>query len=114
MADRNAAKLRSIKILHTIVWAVFAGAVLALPVAGILGRFRWVLALTILVMAEVLVLAFNRMRCPLTDVAERYTEDRSDNFDIYLPVWLARHNKLIFGSLFIAGELYAWWRYLAT
>jgi hypothetical protein len=23
--------------------------------------------------------------------------DRADNFDIYLPVWLARHNKVIFG-----------------
>jgi len=26
-------------------------------------------------------------------------------FDIYLPLWLARHNKTIFGSLFLAGEL---------
>ena len=62
-------------------------------------------------LAEVLVLAINRMRWPLTDVAEKYTEDRAANFDIYLPLWLARHNKSIFGSLFVAGELFALWRY---
>jgi hypothetical protein len=24
-----------------------------------------------------------------------------------LPVWIARHNKLIFGALFLAGTVYA-------
>jgi len=45
-------------------------------------------------------------------VAERYTDDRRDNFDIYLPLWLARYNKEIFGVLFLAGVLYtlARWR----
>jgi hypothetical protein len=51
------------------------------------------------------VLLFNRMRCPLTGVAARYTDDRRDNFDIYLPEWLARHNKTIFGTLYVAGVL---------
>jgi hypothetical protein len=51
----------------------------------------------------------NRCRCPLTSLAARYTEDRSPNFDIYLPRWLAQYNKQIFGTLFIAGLLYAAW-----
>jgi hypothetical protein len=33
----------------------------------------------------------------------RFTEERRDNFDIYLPEWLARHNKLIFGALYVLG-----------
>ncbi len=45
------------------------------------------------------------MRCPLTDLAARYTGDRSPNFDIYLPPLLAHYNKEIFGLLFIAGLL---------
>ena len=52
------------------------------------------------VLVEVLVLVANRMRCPLTDVAAKFTDDRRDNFDIFLPLWLARHNKRIFGTLF--------------
>jgi hypothetical protein len=56
-----------------------------------------------LVMVEVGVLAANRLTCPLTNLAARYTTDRRANFDIFLPVWLARWNKLIFGSLFVVG-----------
>ena len=59
-----------------------------------------------------LLLALNRGRCPLTDLAGRYTEDRTDNFDIYLPIWLARHNKIIFGTLFAMGELFLLGRWL--
>jgi hypothetical protein len=51
------------------------------------------------------VLAINGGKCPLTDLAARYTTDRVHNFDIYLPNWLAQHNKIIFGALFVAGEL---------
>jgi hypothetical protein len=39
----------------------------------------------------------------LTDLASRYTEERTANFDIYLPLWLARRNQAIFGTLFAVG-----------
>ena len=38
-----------------------------------------------LVLLECLVLAVNRCRCPLTDLAVRYAPEDSPNFDIYLP-----------------------------
>ncbi len=53
-----------------------------------------------------------RWRCALTDVAARYTDGRADNFDIYLPRWLARHNKELFGGIFVAGLLVLLWRWL--
>ena len=68
--------------------------------------------LTVLVVGECLVLAVNRGRCPLTDLAARCTDERAANFDIYLPEWLARHNKSIFGFLFVAGELVLLWRWV--
>ncbi len=40
-------------------------------------------------------------------MAARYTEVRRDNFDIYLPLWMARYNKLIFGTLYVAGLAFA-------
>ena len=99
--------LRMIKAFHTVVWAFFAGAILAIPFATWRGEFRWVAGLAAVVFVEVAILAFNRMRCPLTVVAARYTEDRRPNFDIYLPVWLAEYNKQLFGALFIGGLLFA-------
>ena len=106
----RASKLRRIKLLHTAVWAVVAGAILLLPVAGGLRHNRLAAGLTVLVLGECLALALNRGRCPLTNVAEQYTEDRADNFDIYLPLWMARYNKQVFGALFAAGELIWLWR----
>lgn len=100
--------LRAVKIVHTLVWALFAGCIVALPIVAWRGRFSEAVILIAVVMFEVLVLVVNRFRCPLTGVAARYTDDRRDNFDIYLPLWVARYNKQIFGTLFAAGLLYTW------
>ena len=110
-AEILAHRLKQIKVLHTVIWTIMAASILALPWAAWSGRFRWAFGLTLLVVGECMVLAVNRGRCPLTDVAARYTHERAANFDIYLPVWLARHNKSIFGFLFIVGELVLLWRW---
>lgn len=107
----SAGKLVAIKLLHTVVWAGFAGCIVAIPVVVGIGSLRWAGILCAIVLVEVMVLAVNRWTCPLTPVAARYTTDRRDNFDIYLPEWLARHNKTIFGVLYLAGValvLYRW------
>lgn len=97
--------LTAIKVLHTAIWAFLATSILALPVVGVLRRFRWAAILSVIVLLECGVLAVNRGRCPLSDLAARFAVDRNSNFDIYLPSWLAQHNKLVFGWLFLAGEL---------
>jgi hypothetical protein len=106
--------LVAIKVLHTAIWAFFAGCIVALPVAAWLGRFRLATVLTALILMECFVLAVNCWRCPLTDLAEKYTADRSPDFDIYLPLWLAQHNKTVFGALFILGELIVLGRWFWT
>jgi hypothetical protein len=104
MSDETA--LRAVKVAHTLVWAFFAGCILAIPFFAWQSQLRVAAIFIVVVMVEVAVLIVNRMRCPLTDVAARYTSDRSDNFDIYLPVWVARYNKHIFGTLFGVGVVY--------
>lgn len=98
--------LRAIKIIHTIAWAFFAGCILAIPVFARRGDFQMAGILCGVVFLEVLILLANNWHCPLTPIAGRYTDNRQDNFDIYLPLWLARYNKEIFGTLYIAGVLY--------
>jgi len=106
--------LAGIKLFHTAIWLFFAGCIVAIPFAGAWRQFRLAAVLTGLVLVECVVLAMNRGHCPMTDLAGRYTEDRTDNFDIYLPLWLARHNKTIFGTLFAIGELFVLGRWLIS
>jgi hypothetical protein len=100
-----------IKRLHTAVWLFFVLCIVGIPVAVARGHLAWAGWLSGLVLLECATLAVNLGRCPLTDVAGRYTDERAENFDIYLPLWVARHNKLIFGALFVAGEMYFLWRW---
>ncbi|MCG2588939.1 hypothetical protein [Rhodohalobacter sulfatireducens] len=104
--------LRLIKILHTIAWAFFAGCILAIPIFAWLEKFTTAALLIGIVFIEVFIILFNKWRCPLTDIAARYTDNREDNFDIYLPLWLARYNKQIFGTLFAAGLIFTWIQWL--
>lgn len=104
--------LTAIKLLHTPVWAFFVGCIFGIPLAAYRGNFILALVLIAFVLFEVLVLEVNRWSCPLTGIAARYTGNRRDNFDIFLPLWLARHNKVIFGALFVGGLAYTifiWW-----
>ena len=103
----SSAALVMIKVAHTLVWAFFAGCVLAIPVVSWLGQHATAGWLIAAVMLEVGILLVNAWRCPLTAWAARYTDDRRDNFDIYLPLWLARYNKHIFGALYVAGVVFA-------
>ena len=103
--------LRAVKTVHTAVWGFFVASIIAVPVSAAAGRFGWALLFAGIVLVEVLVLAFNGLRCPLTAVAARYTPDRRPNFDIYLPEWLARWNKEIFGTLYLLGLLFAFARW---
>ena len=96
--------LAGIKLVHTAIWLFFAGCIVAIPIAGARRQFLLAAVLTGLVLLECAVLAVNRCRCPLTSLAGRYTQERADNFDIYLPLWLARRNKTILGTPFAVGE----------
>ena len=96
-------RLRAIRIIHTIIWVFFVACIVAIYVAAFAGWHHLAFLFAAIVLIEVAVLLFNRMSCPLTAVAARYTESREPNFDIYLPRWVARHNKLIFGTLYAAG-----------
>ena len=102
MIDKN--KLVLIKIIHTIIWMIMATASFYILYAGIMGISNVVLWIAIgLLLFETIVLMINKWTCPLTPMAGKYTADRRDNFDIYLPQWLAKYNKMIFGVIFCIG-----------
>ncbi len=58
-----------------------------------------------LVAIEGLILLLNKFFCPLTLIARKYSDSEKDNFDIYLPNWLAKNTKLIYSSIVVATML---------
>jgi hypothetical protein len=79
-------KITTIKIIHTIIWAVMAGATFIILYSAITKTYNIYLWISLVLLTiETLVLIFNKWTCPLTPMAEKYTDDRRDNFDIYLP-----------------------------
>ena len=73
MPQNSVPPLVAIKLVHTLIWAFFAGAILGLPAAAWAHRFDWAVVLTALVLIECLVLALNRGSCPLTSLAARFS-----------------------------------------
>lgn len=97
-------KLLAIKLIHTIIWAFFVFVIFYILYSGItnsINTFTWIGIG--LIIGEGLILLIFKMFCPLTLIARKYSDSQKDNFDIFLPNWLAKHNKLIFTSIFIIG-----------
>lgn len=103
-SQENPFALIRIKLLHTAIWVFFViviGYVVYAGICDVRGPLVW--AAVILVIMEGVILKLNDGKCPLTSIAAQYTDRREDNFDIYLPNWLAKYNKRIFTTVFAAG-----------
>ena len=93
-------KLTLIKTVHTLVWVFFNVVIFYLfyaVVTGNIDKRAWICLG--LIALEVITLLMFRMMCPLTVMARKYSNSTKDNFDIYLPNWLARYNKLIYSII---------------
>ncbi len=93
-------KLIGIKLLHTLIWVFFNVVIFYLLYAVITNRIdHWVwIGLGCFVVEGIVLLIFKNF-CPLTVWARKYSSSTRDNFDIYIPNWLARYNKPIYTSL---------------
>ena len=80
---------------------------------GLADDINWYTWIAIgLVVAEALVLLVFSGRCPLTILARNYSDSDRDNFDIFLPNWLARYNKVIFSTVYVVGLIVVGYRLL--
>lgn len=90
-----------IKIIHTVIWLFYNVVIFYLLYAVIVDKIdHWVWICVGLVFLEGIVLLLFKWYCPLTVVARKYSDSTKENFDIFLPNWLAKYNKLIYTSIF--------------
>lgn len=106
-------KLLTIKLLHTLIWVFFVAVIFYILYSGItdnITNYTWIAFG--LVFGEGLILLLFKMFCPLTLIARKYSDSQKENFDIFLPNWLAKYNKLIFTTIFVVGLIIVLFRTL--
>ncbi len=99
-------RLVCLKILHTFVWAAFVLMIAYTFYSGVSNRIKRSTFYSILAVffEGVLLLAF-QWKCPITLVAHKYTEEHGPGFDIFLPPFLARYNKVIFTLFYLLSVM---------
>ncbi|SHM57238.1 hypothetical protein [Flavobacterium xinjiangense] len=93
-------KLILIKIVHTMIWLFFNLVIfymLYAVIADKLDKWLWI-GYGLIIMEGIILVAF-KFFCPLTILARKYSNSTKDNFDIYLPNWLAKYTKLIYSGI---------------
>lgn len=91
------AKLTIVRLIHTTIWVFFNLVLLYLFYAVIRNKIdMWIVIGLSLFLIEGIVLLIFKMKCPLTIIARKYSSSTKENFDIYLPNWLAKYNKTIY------------------
>ena len=88
-----------------------AAAILYILYAGIFDRVSILVWFCIsLIFIECIILLIYKWKCPLTIMGHKYTDNPYVGFDIFLPRWLAKNNKVIFSILYIIGIALVLWR----
>ncbi|MFZ5966975.1 MAG: hypothetical protein ACOYVK_07345 [Bacillota bacterium] len=99
-------KLFYIKLSHTIIWVFYVFIICFILYAGIFNKidiYVWI-AIDLVIFEGIILLIF-KGKCPLTILGYKYTNNHEIGFDIFLPRWLAKNNKMIFGTIFMIGVL---------
>lgn len=93
-------KLTVTKIVHTIIWLFFNVVILYMLYAAITNKLdHWLWIGYGLFVLEGIILFVFKFFCPLTLLARKYSDSSKANFDIYLPHWLVKYNKVIYTSI---------------
>ncbi|MEP7229288.1 MAG: hypothetical protein ABI691_03495 [Ginsengibacter sp.] len=84
------------------IWIFFNFVIFYMLYAVIINKIdQWLWIGYGLFILEGITLIIFKFFCPLTLIARRYSNSSKNNFDIYLPNWLAKYNKVIYTSILI-------------
>lgn len=100
-----------IKFVHSLLFFLIGICTIYVFIAAVVDHITWLTWVAFAVaIAELLALAFNEWRCPLTDLAEKKGAEVGSVADLFLPKFLSDHLFTIFGIVFSATCLLLIWR----
>ncbi len=109
----NKSKLIIVKSIHTFIWIFFNVVMFYMLYAVLTNKLDlWLWIGFGLFVLEGITLLLFKFYCPLTLIARKYSDSTKDNFDIYLPNWLAKYTKLVYTTLLVIILLMTLYRLL--
>lgn len=100
-----------IKLVHSLLFFLIGICTIYVFIAAAIDHITWLTWIAFVVaVIELLALAFNEWRCPLTDLAERKGAEVGSVADLFLPVFLSDHLFTIFSILFLITCVLLVWR----
>lgn len=104
MSDQS--KLLLVKLVHTVIWLFFNVVIFYFLYSVITNSIDSLTWWSVgFIAAEVVILAIFKTTCPITLIARNYSDSTQANFDIFLPNWLAKYNKIIYSIIVTIGFL---------
>jgi hypothetical protein len=100
----NNKKLFAIKTIHTVIYLIMVMGIIYNLYAGITKTYNTLLYISfgLLILESIVFFAFG-MKCPLTDLAKKYGDQKGYVGDIFLPKKIADNTFYTFGGLFVLG-----------
>lgn len=100
----NGQKIFWIKLVHTIIYLVMVVGIFYILYAGITKTYDiWLYISLGLLVVETVVYYGNGQKCPFTDLAKKYGDEKGYVGDIFLPKKVADNTFYVFGGLFLLG-----------
>lgn len=100
-----------IKLVHSLLFFLIAICTVYVFIAALLNHITWLTWFAFgVAVTELLTLAFNEWRCPLTDLAENKGAEVGSVADLFLPKLLSDHLFTIFSVVFFTTCLLLVWR----
>ena len=97
-------KLGLVRVIHTIIWVFFNVVIFYLLYAVVVDKIdKWVWICLGLILLEGIILIVFKKICPITLIARKFSNSQQENFDIYLPNWLAKYNKEIYSIIVLTA-----------
>lgn len=101
-----------VKTIHSLIWLIMVLAIFYILYAGITNHFDIYFFISMsLMVVEGIILIINRGACPLTLLSKNLKSDYCEGDDIFLPRWLAVHNRLVFTSILVVGLVISGYRF---
>lgn len=95
-------KLTLIKLIHTLIWVFINFVIFYMFYAVIIDKLdNWFWIGYELIILEGIIFLIFKLFCPVKVLARKYSDSTKDNFEIYPPNWLAKHNKSIYTGIMV-------------